>query len=324
MNTYELSVIVPVYNCKKYLDNSLISLINQTIFDKLEIILVDDGSTDGGWNVLEQYAKEYKNIYAYHQENRGVSSARNAGLYRCRGDFVAFFDADDYAEPELYETMLKLIKEENADISIVNYCKFFSDGKIIRQKKEEKKIWNNREELVIDFFKENRICTNPVDKLFRANIAKNIKFPEGFSIGEDMYFVYQALCCAEKVVLDTRNSLYRYYIREGSAMKSRFSEKMLDPMILMKKIMSEYDQNSDSYVYAEAKYYNEVCKALSLLTRDDPQEYYSTRCDLRNELKKYHLRKAYKYMSRKHFMAVVIMRLSPFIYNKIYDFLRIG
>lgn len=93
-----ISVIVPVYNCEKYLDKSIQSLINQTIFDDLEIIFVDDGSYDRSADIIKLYIEKYPNLTLICQKNKGVSAARNRGIGEAHGDYVTFFDADDLAE----------------------------------------------------------------------------------------------------------------------------------------------------------------------------------------------------------------------------------
>ena len=91
----KVSVIVPVYNCKKYLETAIRSVIEQTLFNETELILVDDGSTDGSGGICDNYASEYPNIFAVHQSNSGVSVARNKGMEAAKGEYIAFLDSDD-------------------------------------------------------------------------------------------------------------------------------------------------------------------------------------------------------------------------------------
>ena len=107
-----ISVIVPAYNVKSYLKRCTNSIINQTYQD-LEIILVDDGSTDGTGILCDQIAQEDSRIVVIHKENGGLSDARNAGLDICAGDFISFIDSDDYIEPDMYECMMEEMKDES-------------------------------------------------------------------------------------------------------------------------------------------------------------------------------------------------------------------
>lgn len=126
---YEVSVIVPVYNVEQWLPRCLNSLVNQTIFNDIEILLIDDGSTDLSGSLCDSYASKYKNIVTYHKSNGGVSSARNYGLQYANGLYVAFVDSDDYVEKEFYEMMIESGKKQNADLLVGDYNLVFPDGK---------------------------------------------------------------------------------------------------------------------------------------------------------------------------------------------------
>ena len=116
-----ISVIVPVYNVEKYLVQCINSILNQTI-KNLEIILVDDGSLDNSGKICDEFSKKDDRIVAIHKENNGLSSARNAGLEIANGNYIGFVDSDDWLDEHMYEILLKLIKENNSDISC---CDFF-------------------------------------------------------------------------------------------------------------------------------------------------------------------------------------------------------
>ena len=320
-----ISIIIPVYNCEQYLRESIGSLLMQTIFDELELIFADDGSTDGSYQLLQEYEEKYNSIITLSLKHHGVSHARNAGIKRAKGEYIAFFDADDYAEPRLYERLLSLATENNADISIVDYSMVFPDGTKKKHRPEKQCIWNDQEELLRSFFASNDICPNPVDKLFRRETMKGLTFPEGFAIGEDMYYVYQALKRAKKVVLDSCESLYRYQIREGSAMTSGFSDKYLDPVRLSKRMMLDDDLPPDIWCYVEANYIHEICKMMRFLYNDGKT------IDQTNEIKEYlqdfrnyTLIKGRYYMSSKHWAALCLMKLSPRLYSVVYSKLRVG
>ena len=104
-----ISIIVPIYNVEKYIHKCIESIINQT-YKNLEIILVDDGSPDNCGNICEEYAKNDSRIKVIHKENNGLSSARNAGLEICKGDYIGFVDSDDYIELNMYEVLINALK----------------------------------------------------------------------------------------------------------------------------------------------------------------------------------------------------------------------
>jgi Glycosyltransferases involved in cell wall biogenesis len=320
-----ISVIVPVYNCEKYLHDGINSLIKQTIFNNLEIIFIDDGSTDNSLEIISTYIKKYNNMKCFHQSNMGVSAARNVGIKMAQGKYIAFFDADDVAKPTLYEKLFSLCEKNEADISIVDYSMVFKDGVIIKHRNPVTKEWTNKNDLLKSFMKENIICTNPVDKLFSAELARKISFPEGYAIGEDMYYVFQALCCSKKVVIDSSESLYLYFLRDASSMKTQFNNKHIDAVRLSKKIIEALSTNKVVLPYAEANYIHEICKMLALLFRSGNVDEYKEKISFyTNEIRNYSFFKSLKYMSTKHMLALTLMKLSPNLYLFLYTILRIG
>ena len=318
-----ISVIVPVYNCENYLVDSIESLIAQSIFNQLEIIFIDDGSTDNSFSIISNYVKRFENMKCYMQSNKGVSSARNLGIIKSSGEYIAFFDADDLAINNLYEKLLFLIEKDNADLSCVNYSMLFQDG-ITKVHKSKRQVTLNNEESLLSFFNDDLICTNPVDKLFRAEIAKKISFPEGFSIGEDMYFVFKYLQLSRKIVIDTTESLYQYCIRENSAMQSKFGKKNFHSIELANKIKEELINIPSIFKYAEANYFHEICKMLSCFYKNINTEYLSEEKKYRQILSTYSILNAYKYFRLKHFLGYILMRISPKMYSIIYRILHIG
>lgn len=320
-----VSVIIPVYNCEDYLRDSFRSIAEQTIFEQLEIIIVDDGSVDNSLVIEMEFASKYKNIKVITQLNQGVSVARNTGIKEAKGNYIVFFDADDYAAPTLYERLLELCVVESADISIVDYKMRFIDGNEIKHRNTVKNKWTDMDEALISFFKENLICTNSVDKMFSAKIVKQIKFPEGYSIGEDMYFVYRAITMANSIVVDSSECLYTYCLRHGSAMKSSFSRKHIDAVLLANEIVSDFDNSTVLYEYAYANYIHEICKMLALLNKSG--KFCLFREDIikyQKDLKKYSITDSLKYMSKKHVVAILLMKISPSIYQLVYNTLKVG
>lgn len=123
-----LSVIVPVYNSEKYLDECITSILNQT-YRNLECLLIDDGSTDRSGEICDKYAVKDSRVRVFHIPNGGVCNARNYGLERINGRFLAFADNDDGMEPEMYSELIKVIEEKNVDVAI---CNFMNCGEIFK------------------------------------------------------------------------------------------------------------------------------------------------------------------------------------------------
>lgn len=318
-----ISVIVPVYNCEKYLDKSIQSLINQTIFDDLEIIFVDDGSYDRSSDIIKLYIEKYPNLTLICQKNKGVSAARNRGIGEAHGDYVTFFDADDLAESTLYERLLFLITENCADLSCVNYLKCFPDGVEKIQKRNTQEILYG-DEIIKSFFSSNVLCNNTFDKLFKLSIVEQIKFPEGYAIGEDMFFVFEYLMKCKKIAIDTTQCLYKYCIRDNSAMKSDFNKKYFDAIDLSKKMIDMFQIGSKLYNLAEANWIHEICKMLALYYKCEENQYNDEIMSYYRLLRDYPINKAIKYLDKKHFFALFIMRISPKLYVKLYEILHVG
>lgn len=318
-----ISVIMPVYNSESYLRDSMESLIKQTIFGKLEILAIDDGSVDRSLQILLEYSKKYNNIKVFHQENKGVSAARNMGLKNACGQYITFFDSDDKVDDLHVETLLNIVKSGQCDIGIGNYKMIFPDGYIKVRKKRKKKEWNNSREAVIDFFGGELICNNPIDKIFTKEVIGNELFPEGFAIGEDMYFLYKILKKSKKVKLDSFEITYNYIFRENSAMTSDIQDCHLDGIRLAYKIWKD-ENDMQIKKYAEANYIHEICKFANRI-QNTSGEYHSDYFDVvKRDLYKYSIFDAFKYMNKKHFAAFFLMRISPKLYSVVYKVMRIG
>ena len=121
----KISIIIPIYNVEQYLPQCLDSIINQT-YKNLEIILINDGSTDNSGKICDNYAKVDNRIHVFHKKNEGVTSARNLGLDKCTGDFIGFVDPDDFIELNMYEILYNEQQRTNADIVWCNYLLYYS------------------------------------------------------------------------------------------------------------------------------------------------------------------------------------------------------
>ena len=181
---YEVSVIVPVYNVQNLLSKCVESLIHQTIFQQLEIILVDDGSNDACGDLCDNYSRQYENIQTFHKINGGVSSARNYGLSHAKGEYIAFVDADDSVEPFYYETLLQAAKQKKADLVVGDYNIIYLDGKKHRYRSDnvQTHTWASNAALVA-FLKGENIGVNLFDKLFYREKIGQLRFDENIRIG---------------------------------------------------------------------------------------------------------------------------------------------
>lgn len=213
-----VSVIVPVYNVDKYLAQCIDSLIIQT-YQSLEIILVDDGSTDESGSVCDAYAKKDSRIQVIHKENGGVSVARNSGILEARGSYICFVDADDVVKPDYILYLYKLLKRYKADISACNYIKISSEEKEkIKNKRIKKrtKVFTSIEAIKSMLYKKE-ITGYSYLKLIKKELIEGELFNTQLKLVEDFDFMFRVIKKAKRVVYGNK-ILYLYYQNSGSCM----------------------------------------------------------------------------------------------------------
>lgn len=225
----EISVIVPVYNCEKYIEKCINSILNQT-FKDLELILIDDGSSDKSGEICEEFKKKDSRVKVIHEKNSGVSIARNVGINIAKGKFIGFVDSDDYLSSDMYEFLYENLKNSGADISVCGimncFLKRLPNGDI----KEEQTLQSsmckkgvlNGEQAFSEALKSRIFSVNPVNKLFLAKFLKNERFPAN-KTSEDAFLIPKILAKANRVVYDMAPKYF--YVRHfGSITTSDFKE----------------------------------------------------------------------------------------------------
>lgn len=211
----KISVIVPVYNCKQYLPACLDSILSQTYTD-LEIILVDDGSSDGSSDICDSYAVKDQRINVVHQKNQGVSVARNTGIDIAQGELIAFVDSDDSLETDMYEILVKLLLEYDTDIAHCGYRKVFFDGTSKDVLGTEALIIQNGLQACECVVSGKYFTGSPCTKLYRKHLFDGIRFDPNLKINEDILLNIQLFQKANKLIFwDVPK--YLYYEREQSA-----------------------------------------------------------------------------------------------------------
>ncbi|MDE6918186.1 MAG: glycosyltransferase, partial [Lachnospiraceae bacterium] len=172
-----ISVIVPIYNAEKYLSKCLDCVVRQT-YNNLEIILVNDGSVDQSQKICENYAKRDKRIQIIQKENEGVSAARNDGMKKSKGAYIAFIDADDVIFPEYIAYLFGLLQKYDADMSCCNFYKMWDTEKVPEfDDNETVKVFNAKEALE-DFLYNKNITCHPFLKLYSRDLIEQVTFPE--------------------------------------------------------------------------------------------------------------------------------------------------
>lgn len=220
-----ISVIVPVYNVEEYLEACVDSILSQT-YKQLEIILVDDGSTDNSGIICDKLMTSDERIKVIHKKNGGLASARNAGLDICTGDYIGFVDSDDWIEKDMYEKLLDQCMTTNSDITCCGRILWFGES----YKKElytldSPEIWNAKEaigRLLIWDAVDSSAC----DKLFDKSLFLYCRFPEG-RLHEDIFVMYKIFFEANRIS-HIGLPKYNYRQRVGGITRNKYTSKKLD------------------------------------------------------------------------------------------------
>ena len=236
-----ISIILPVYNVSKYLEECMKSIINQT-YKNIEIIVVNDGSTDESDYICEKYKKLDNRIKVIHQKNQGLSAARNTGLNYCKGEYISFIDSDDYVKPDFIEKLYRAIKEKNTSVAICNYVSLYQNKDL---RCEENLNYNN-----VCSGKNfiNSCVTNTVvwNKLYSRNIWNNLRFDVG-KLHEDLFIMHKIMYSCDLVSV-VNEDLYVYRIRSDSITGRTFNIKRnLDNIEASENRLSFFDDKEKSF-----------------------------------------------------------------------------
>nr|WP_292162502.1 glycosyltransferase family 2 protein [Butyrivibrio sp.] len=243
-----VSIIVPVFNVEKYIEKCLISLCEQT-YKNIEIIIIDDGSIDQSISVCEEYQKKDNRIKIIHQENKGLSAARNKGIENAKGEYISFIDSDDFVSKHFIEYMLKGLTDENCDITCCEAINFFDES----EEKVEKCINGyshytaavyNAQNLIPDIYYQKRYLMGAQLKVYKKKVVKDIKFPEG-KLFEDVATTHVFFQNANNICF-LKEKLYAYRNRNASILRSFSSKHVSDCKWLYTEISMKY---SDAHYY---------------------------------------------------------------------------
>ena len=235
-----ISIIIPVYNVEKYLERCIESVISQT-YKNLEIILVDDGSTDSSGKLCDEFAQKDDRIKVIHKKNGGISDARNVGIEQVTGKYVGFADSDDYLEKDMIETLYNLSVKHDADISIVSYYEMYNN-KLISVRDSGKLEILDRVEAIRELLIDTKIQSYAWNKLFKRELFEGLEFPKGRNF-EDIATTLLLFEKSEKVVLLEKPKYY-YLRRDNSIVGTRNAKTYLDYL----------DVIYDKYCYLKDKY----------------------------------------------------------------------
>lgn len=233
-SSVKISIIVPVFNVAPYIEKCIESIRNQTL-SEIEIILVDDGSTDQSGTICDEFGKKDSRILVLHKENGGLSSARNIGIAAATGKYIGFVDGDDWIATEMYQELYELAETENGQIVTCRYREIYDDCDAISATVSGKYVVYNEQETLEKFFLKH-ISESVCDKIFERSLFTTVRFSEG-EINEDTCVVVKLLMQSRKTV-QLEREFYFYRKRKGSITRSGYSESFQIVVKHMKQIAS--------------------------------------------------------------------------------------
>lgn len=309
-----MSIVVPGYNAEEYLDKCVKSIIHQT-YKNLEIILVDDGSSDDTLSKFYQYAKMDNRVKVLHRDNGGLALARNMGLTAVSGDYVMFADSDDYLEADMVEFLLNLALQNNADVA---RCGFYyeSDTNLLNSASHDEDIHIlNYEERMIDLAIGGHLSGVVWNKLYRFQAIKDQIYSKEDGCSEDIMFNYRVYRQVKRTVFCDVPK-YHYVIREGSITNSAFTENAFS-IVRAKQIIIDGEKNNERILPYAIKGY--IISAFIVLSGCISNNACMNRYDtLRNSILQYkrEIWRSRLYSNRDK-LKMFLLWISPNLYNKL-------
>lgn len=326
MMNYKISVIVPVYNVEKYIDKCLNSIVNQTN-KNLEIILIDDGSTDRSGDICEQYAMCDSRIKVIHQKNQGLSSARNRGLDIASGEYIGFVDSDDWISIDMYQILLTTALKYNADIVECGYEKVYENKEYIIDSNieitEDKIFILNNIEALHEEMQWGKFTAIACNKLYRKCLFLKFRYPIG-KCHEDEHLTYKLLYSCNRLVSINEIKLYYYLQKREGSITAKFTEKNLD-------IYDAYEEKTIFFYKNVRVLYGEMLNNLLWLIfyLIYQSEIYSIKCKKVNDIynrtkknKKKYLSNNIKLNYKLQLLLLVYFRSGFIWYKKIEETIR--
>lgn len=316
----KLSVIVPVYNSEKYLQRCIDSIMNQS-YPYLQIILVNDGSTDNSLEICQAYAKKDERIKVIDKENGGVSSARNVGLIHTTGSYVTFVDSDDFIDLHMYETKLKILKNYQADVIESGYRRFNDEGFYEEVHFTEELLLNGLTNTISAVKQDNNFCV-VWNKIYKTSLFQNIYFPN-FRLGED-YFVNVKMASKIKKKITITPAFYNYYANEEGLVSASFSKKWFDDIqsaISVYHFLERQPNLQSVLPYSALDIVEKVTKQyVSLYKLQTDEEYLKEYLNLLNQIFSQYYRKVpsvikEENLTKKWRYAIELFNLNPTLFR---------
>lgn len=316
----KISIIVPVYNVEQYLPKCIKSLIGQTFHD-IEIILVDDGSTDASGKLCDEYALKDDRIRVLHFfKNRMQGEARNAGLDVARGEYIGFVDADDYIEADTCESAYQTIVKYSADICVFAIRVLHEDGTITYTNGLGRVSVFHKMESIRSFLNNENIITDTcVNKLYAKRLFESVRFKKGI-IFEDNEITYRLLVIANKCV-HTGLWKYNYIKRKGSTMQQSFRRENMAIIPINRERIAHIKDNYPDLLGPAVRHYviSLVCTLNHIIASGNFKTNADSAQKLRHEIKAYACRAKAGYGLKRR-CQITLIRISMPIYRIAWSF----
>lgn len=306
----KVSVVVPVYNCRDYLEKCVKSLMEQSLRE-IEIILVDDGATDGSGELCDQFAEKDSRIVVIHQKNSGVCAARNVGIMAAKGEYIGFSDGDDFSHSEKFSVLYKNAKKYDCEISSAGFYIYY-DKMNIRPIYGTNKlyVWDEHDVEPLKYGLESCVVTMaPYSMIVKSDLCKENLFEIGRKINEDRYFGFMVFAKAKRIC-HKDECLYYYVQRSGSVAHSKFNKNFFDCNYFADK-MEQYINEHIPELAASARL--NTCRTylnvLKYILKDDDaiHQFEPEMKELICKIKKFGLRYMFKNLNKVRFVDMFLM-----------------
>lgn len=303
-----ISVIVPIFNVEDVLNRCIESIVTQT-YKNIEIILVDDGSSDKSGAICDEWERKDRRITVIHKNNGGAASARNYGLEIAKGEYIGFVDSDDYIAADMYELLLADM-ESDIDVACCGTVTLYPDRMKVRpvlyDNAPRKMVFTNQE-AVKELLLLKYLSFSPCDKLFRRELFNNIRFPVG-KVCEDLPVIYECIKESRKII-NIGQVKYFYCYRENSVSRKKFSKERISYILFARDIFRDvYYSYPLLREEAEARYITNVVSIMCQIKQ----------CGMLKEYKKVYMRLK-KFLFRRQFNILMNKHLKQYLKVQILE-----
>ncbi|WP_285959084.1 glycosyltransferase family 2 protein [Thomasclavelia spiroformis] len=243
----KVSIIVPIYNAEKTIHRCLDSIVNQT-HNNLDIVLINDGSTDNSLSILNKYAMNDERIRIFTQLNKGVAATRNVGLNKAKGDYILFIDSDDWIQSNMVSKMIATFeKYQDCDIVFCGNDNAESIEEVLKSSLNQTIIWNKRKQQE-EFLLHKRMTGMLWNKMIKTELIEDINFDETVGYGEDAQFLWKVLKKSEKMCVIS-DILYHHVIDKSSISHQKFSSNKYSAIKVWEEIEKDVKKNYSDWIY---------------------------------------------------------------------------